>query len=135
LLQIYFRHHRTKQKSASSTAHMEVLNWLYTLFKSCFRFGIFTNAPNNYAQLDEDEDDVSSSSDTINAETKRLLTLIERDGVLHPRFFTAGDFKAATEKAKRDYKLLLVYLHSEDHQDTPDFCRYVYSLICSFIID
>jgi FAS-associated factor 2 len=38
-----------------------------------------------------------------------------------PRFFQ-GSYNQALDKAKRDLKYLLVVLHSEDHDDTPQFC-------------
>ena len=108
----------------------DVLDWLYTFFRSCFRFNIFggnsARGDQSYAQLDDD-DEVSSSSDNVYHETRRLLRLLENQyGTNHPSFYTSGDFASATQRAKRDYKLMLVYLHSEDHQDSPEFCRWVY---------
>ena len=37
--------------------------------------------------------------------------------------FHRGTYNDALAEAKRDLKFLLVYLHSEHHQDTDDFCR------------
>jgi len=50
----------------------------------------------------------------------------ERYGSSHPPF-NRGGYYQVLEEAKRDLKFLLVYLHSEDHQDTDHFCRNVLS--------
>jgi len=50
----------------------------------------------------------------------------ERYGASHPPF-NRGGYYQVLEEAKRDLKFLLVYLHSEDHQDTDNFCRNVLS--------
>jgi len=38
-------------------------------------------------------------------------------------------FDEIMERAKREYKIVLVYLHSEQHQNTPNFCQYVNTLM------
>ena len=38
--------------------------------------------------------------------------------------FTQGTFAEAADEAKKQYRFLLVYLHSEQHHSTPQFCRY-----------
>ncbi len=105
----------------------EVLEWLYAVFHSCFRFRFFRsdNSGGLYSTLeDEDSDEMNTSSVYIYPETKKLLKNIENwYGTNHPTLYTGGDFKSATDRAKREYKLLIVYLHSRDHQDTPEFCR------------
>lgn len=45
-----------------------------------------------------------------------------RYGPNHPVFYQ-GTYSQVLNDAKRELKFLLVYLHSEDHQDTPEFCR------------
>ena len=50
----------------------------------------------------------------------------ERYGSSHPPF-NRGGYYQVLEEAKRDLRFLLVYLHSEDHQDTDNFCRNVLS--------
>ncbi len=45
-----------------------------------------------------------------------------RYGTDHPPFFM-GSYAQALEEAKKELKFLMVYLHSEDHQDTDGFCR------------
>ena len=45
-------------------------------------------------------------------------------GTSHPAFTRLGYYQAL-EEAKRDLRFLLVYLHSEDHQDTDRFCSEV----------
>ncbi len=42
-------------------------------------------------------------------------------GRAHPPFFL-GSYLQVLEEAKKELKFLLVYLHSEDHQDTQRFC-------------
>eukprot|EP01102_Stenamoeba_stenopodia_P017547 TRINITY_DN630_c0_g2_i1.p1 TRINITY_DN630_c0_g2~~TRINITY_DN630_c0_g2_i1.p1 ORF type:complete len:383 (-),score=70.10 TRINITY_DN630_c0_g2_i1:48-1196(-) len=68
----------------------------------------------------EDQDPV-----TISLEFQRRFE--EQYGTSHPRFF-AGSFSQAVQQSKRECKLLLVYLHSELHVNTPTFCR---EMICS----
>ena len=45
-------------------------------------------------------------------------------GNVHPPL-NRGGYYQVLEEAKRDLRFLLVYLHSEDHQDTDTFCRHV----------
>jgi len=42
-------------------------------------------------------------------------------GVEHPPFFT-GSYAQVLEEAKKELKFLLIYLHSEEHQDSDRFC-------------
>jgi len=119
------------------TVVQSILHWLYSIFRPCFNFRLFggaSNSANNnasaYATLDDDEEDTDSHAHTpyhsMYNETSKLLKLIhDQYGNVHPNFYTSGDFKSVTDLAKRQYKVLLVYLHSDDHQDTPDFCRNV----------
>lgn len=46
----------------------------------------------------------------------------DKYGSNHPPFFI-GSYAQVLEEAKKELKFLLVYLHSEDHQDTNKFCR------------
>lgn len=43
-------------------------------------------------------------------------------GNKHPSFIQ-NSFQQAAQQAKREYKFLVVYLHSKNHQDTDHFCR------------
>lgn len=43
-------------------------------------------------------------------------------GSAHPVFYQ-GTYSQALNDAKRELKFLLVYLHGDEHQDTPEFCR------------
>lgn len=43
-------------------------------------------------------------------------------GSIHPEFFV-GSYQAALSEARKNLKFLLVYLHSDQHQDTPEFIR------------
>ena len=44
-----------------------------------------------------------------------------RFGRTHPPFYL-GSYSQVLEEAKKELKFLLVYLHSEEHQDTERFC-------------
>ncbi|XP_064652010.1 FAS-associated factor 2-like [Lineus longissimus] len=46
----------------------------------------------------------------------------QRYGPIHPTFYQ-GTYSQALNDAKRELRFLLVYLHGDDHQDTPNFCR------------
>jgi len=50
----------------------------------------------------------------------------QKFGNVHPPFNRGGYYQVLDE-AKRDLRFLLVYLHSDDHQDTENFCRNVIS--------
>eukprot|EP01104_Vermistella_antarctica_P001439 TRINITY_DN1148_c0_g1_i1.p2 TRINITY_DN1148_c0_g1~~TRINITY_DN1148_c0_g1_i1.p2 ORF type:complete len:496 (+),score=96.52 TRINITY_DN1148_c0_g1_i1:2245-3732(+) len=47
-------------------------------------------------------------------------------GLTHPNF-AAVSYERALADAKRDLRMLLLYIHSDLHQDTPAFCRNVLS--------
>lgn len=58
-------------------------------------------------------------------QARRFLTSFERSyGDIHPAFVEAG-IKAAIAEAKADFKFVLAYLHSGEHQDTGMFCSTV----------
>ncbi|KAG0246155.1 hypothetical protein BGX31_004120 [Mortierella sp. GBA43] len=46
----------------------------------------------------------------------------ESYGTVHPNFY-AGGYSAALNKAKDDLKFFVVYLHSDEHDETDQFCR------------
>ncbi|XP_064597373.1 FAS-associated factor 2-like [Liolophura sinensis] len=46
----------------------------------------------------------------------------EQFGTAHPTFYQ-GTYSQALNDAKRELRFLCVYLHGDDHQDTPTFCR------------
>eukprot|EP01101_Sappina_pedata_P003941 TRINITY_DN1606_c1_g1_i1.p1 TRINITY_DN1606_c1_g1~~TRINITY_DN1606_c1_g1_i1.p1 ORF type:complete len:396 (-),score=111.20 TRINITY_DN1606_c1_g1_i1:97-1170(-) len=60
----------------------------------------------------------------------------DKFGSEHPRFFS-GSYRQAIEQSRSEYKLLLVYLHSERHQSTNVFCRETLcnSVLADFIND
>jgi len=65
----------------------------------------------------------SGTEDDGQSSTRRFITNYENVyGQIHPNFFN-GPFKTAIEYSNRELKLLIVYLHSELHHHTPDFCR------------
>ena len=53
--------------------------------------------------------------------------LDQQYSALHPQLYD-GTYSQALEKAKRDLRFLLVYLHCPSHQDTDEFCQ---NVICS----
>lgn len=44
------------------------------------------------------------------------------EGERPPNFFD-GSYEQAVNKARDEFKFLIVYLHSPQHSDTPKFCR------------
>jgi hypothetical protein len=61
----------------------------------------------------------SDSSEDID----RFITEFETQyGSRHPVFYS-GTYGQALNEAKRELKFLLVYLHSDSHQDSQDFCH------------
>lgn len=73
----------------------------------------------------------------VNTPTRPLgETLQQRYGTTFPAFRT-GSFQEACNEAKRGFKFLFVYVHSEDHVDTDRFCRDVLSAepLVSFLND
>jgi len=58
--------------------------------------------------------------------TNFVASFEETYGSEHPEFFV-GSYAQVLEEAKKELKFLLVYLHSEDHEDTDRFCRQVLS--------
>eukprot|EP01136_Pigoraptor_vietnamica_P025925 Opistho-1_new@80356 len=53
----------------------------------------------------------------------RLERDLERKYGRRPPRAIIGTYRQAIERAKQELAFLLVYLHSEDHEDTPRFCR------------
>ncbi|XP_072041833.1 FAS-associated factor 2-like [Amphiura filiformis] len=55
-------------------------------------------------------------------------------GSAHPTFYQ-GTYSQVLTDAKRELKFLLVYLHGDDHQDVPSFCRETLGSldVCEFI--
>ncbi|XP_075508719.1 plant UBX domain-containing protein 10-like [Primulina tabacum] len=57
------------------------------------------------------------------SEAMDFVSRFERDyGNTRPNFLADG-FMDALQRSRQEYKLLFVYLHSPDHQDTPFFCE------------
>ncbi|XP_009788366.1 plant UBX domain-containing protein 10-like [Nicotiana tabacum] len=57
------------------------------------------------------------------SEAMDFVASFERDfGNIRPNFVVEG-FMDALQRSRNEYKLLFVYLHSPDHQDTPVFCE------------
>lgn len=61
-------------------------------------------------------------TDPIGDVTNFISKYEESYGKCHPVFYQ-GTYSQALNDAKRELKFLLVYLHGDDHQDTPYFCR------------
>ncbi|XP_062520864.1 FAS-associated factor 2-like [Corticium candelabrum] len=68
-----------------------------------------------------------SAIDSIGDVTQFISTFELQYGNSHPEFFR-GSYNDALSKARRDIKFMLVYLHSQDHMRTEQFCR---NVVCS----
>lgn len=66
------------------------------------------------------------------SDTHRFVEMFDLEhGAVHPTAHV-GTFREAVDVAKRDFKFLLVYLHSPHHQDTPAFLR---DTLCTEVTD
>ncbi|XP_058086794.1 plant UBX domain-containing protein 10 [Magnolia sinica] len=82
--------------------------------------------------------DAASSSSTplvslsaAAAEALDFISAFERDyGSTRPNFVAEG-FMDALQRARREFRMLFVYLHSPDHPDTPAFCQ---GSLCSELV-
>ena len=122
---------RGDQQPAGAVARYNTLNWLLYIITIPNRiiqggfnivwslvssiFGMQAPGPSN-RQTTDGRSDVAEFVREYN----------ERYGSSHPPF-NRGGYYQVLEEAKRDLRFLLVYLHSEDHQDTDHFCRNVLS--------
>ncbi len=114
----------------------------------CFRgvpyIGSFiTNYTNQYQQLSDqslaDEDENTSTTpigEVLNDAQRFLKTFNSKFGNNHPEFFVGEGsrrsdslFRQIREKAKREYRPILIYLHSQYHQNTSSFCKFVHFCI------
>lgn len=65
------------------------------------------------------------------SEAMEFVAAFERDyGTTRPNFVSEG-FMDALQRSRNEFKLLFVYLHSPDHQDTPLFCE---RTLCSEVL-
>lgn len=65
------------------------------------------------------------------SEAMEFVAAFERDyGTRRPNFVSEG-FMDALQRSRNEFKLLFVYLHSPDHQDTPLFCE---RTLCSEVL-
>lgn len=72
---------------------------------------------------DQDARTNEAGMDPISRETTTCISNYERQfGRHHPDAFP-GTFEQAVAKARREFKFVLVYLHSSLHDDTASFCR------------
>lgn len=63
-----------------------------------------------------------SAVDSIGDVVEFISRFEAQYGEQHPQFLR-GSYEDALNKAKRDLRFLLVYLHSQDHSSTERFCR------------
>ncbi|KAL5015363.1 hypothetical protein ScPMuIL_009633 [Solemya velum] len=63
-------------------------------------------------------------TDPVGDVVRFIRNFEEKHGNGHPVFYQ-GTYSQALNDAKQELRFLLVYLHGDDHQDTPDFCRTV----------
>ncbi|PON92832.1 UBX domain-containing protein [Trema orientale] len=65
------------------------------------------------------------------SEAMEFVAGFDRDyGATRPNFVSEG-FMDALQRSRNEFKLLFVYLHSPDHQDTPLFCE---RTLCSEVV-
>lgn len=67
---------------------------------------------------------VSDVTDPTADVMKFIRTYEETYGNQHPVFYQ-GSYSQALNDAKNELRFLVVYLHSDDHQDNITFCRLV----------
>ena len=65
---------------------------------------------------------ISVAGDPIVEVTEFISEFDAKFGSVHPVFYH-GSYNQALNDAKRELKFLLVYLHSNSHQDTNEFCK------------
>ncbi|KAD3641420.1 hypothetical protein R6Q59_004000 [Mikania micrantha] len=74
---------------------------------------------------------VSISESATASEAIDFLSEFETQyGKMHPDFVPES-FTDAVQRSRREFKLLLVYLHAPDHPDTPSFCK---ETLCSDVV-
>jgi hypothetical protein len=66
----------------------------------------------------------SGSDPSPRSEVEALETLLTKYGKESPNFFK-GSYTQALQRAKEDFKFLVIYIHSDVHSDTPRFCKFV----------
>ncbi|CAG5127080.1 unnamed protein product, partial [Candidula unifasciata] len=66
-------------------------------------------------------------TDPVRDVTNFISTFESKFGRTHPVFYQ-GTYSQALNDAKKELRFLLVYLHSDEHQDTEQFCR---DILCS----
>lgn len=67
-------------------------------------------------------DPIRNFRDTSGDSNRFIAEFELKYGSTHPVFFN-GTYNQALDEAKRELKCLLVYLHSDSHEDTEEFCR------------
>lgn len=128
------------------------MDYILSLFKMCFLPFRRLNFA-QYQPLSTSDSNSTTTSTTTNTigelsqfpayQTQARLFLQKfnlKYGSKHPTFFVGeatDESMAATgkkydsvfhelmDKAKQDYKLMLIYLHSDQHQNAAQFCQYV----------
>ncbi|XP_054158133.1 FAS-associated factor 2-like [Oppia nitens] len=87
---------------------------LYDTVISLFRFTLSLLGVHPQRRIQR----IAGDNDKFRADFEQLY------GSRHPEFFV-GTYNQALEVAKREFKFLVVYLHSDVHEDTQEFCRSV----------
>ncbi|KAJ3110174.1 hypothetical protein HK100_003130 [Physocladia obscura] len=85
----------------------------------CLKASIF---PFNFIFRSQQQRINSASRDSQATAARFLLDYEAKHGAEHPAFFQ-GTYSQALEIAKRELRCLLVILQSDEHDDTPAFCR------------
>ncbi|XP_031572121.1 FAS-associated factor 2-like [Actinia tenebrosa] len=114
---------RTDQAVDVHRPNMGWCNWMFSILLLPFRFtsSVVTNVfsfimtlvwPSFYYPRRTALDDVLHFKKEFE----------EKYGTVHPNFYQ-GTYSQVLNDAKRELRFVLVYLHSDDHQHTPAFCR------------
>ncbi|KAF9951786.1 hypothetical protein BGZ72_006763 [Mortierella alpina] len=90
------------------------LAYFYTLFPQTFRQAITGQSTRSGPSR--------PPQDPASVAARFLREYEENYGTVHPNFY-AGGYSAALNKAKSELKFLVVYLHSDEHDATDNFCR------------
>lgn len=101
-----------------------IVQWTYFIFAFPFRF-VYTTISDIFRFIWGlfRQDPRRNVVDPIGDVTRFIETYNELFGPVHPVLYQ-GTYSQALNDAKNELKFLLVYLHGDNHQDTPDFCRH-----------
>lgn len=100
-----------------------IFQWTYFVLAFPFRF-VYTTISDvlNFVWSLFRQDPRRNVVDPVGDVMRFIQTYNDLYGNTHPVFYQ-GTYSQALNDAKSELKFLLVYLHGDNHQDTPEFCR------------